>query len=142
MEKLELEYNDYVYNIFVFTIRNNCKQYYFSSKDKWFMDHWVYLYNDKKLDYISEMLEVLSEDIVSVESLKKEFKRLNRKGKQFVIECHYPMLYVDFDSKVLKSRYFERSLHDRIPNDWTGKYKDFLNEIPPEFRYWEIKEST
>lgn len=142
MEKLELEYNDYVSNIFVFTIRDKVEQYYFSCKEDWFLDDWVYQLGNKGKDFVSVMLEKLANDIVDLELLKEEFRRLNQEGKNFVIETHYPMLYIDFDNRVLKSRYYEQALHKRIPNDWIGKYEDFLNEIPIDCRYWQKEEST
>jgi len=142
MEKLELEYNDYVSNIFVFTIRDKMERYYFSCKEKWFIDNWVYQSKNEETDYVSQMIEELAEDIVNTKSLEEEFKRLEREEKHFVIETHYPMLFIDFDKKILKSRYYEQALHERIPDDWIGKYEDFLNEIPPDFRYWEKKKST
>jgi len=142
MEKLELEYNDYVSNIFVFTIRDKVEQYFFSCKEEWFMDGWIYQSGNEKADYISGRLEKLAKDIVDLKLLKEEFRRLNQEGKHFVVETHYPMLLIDFDNKILKSRYYEQALHKRIPNDWIGKYEDFLNEIPTDFRYWKAIEST
>lgn len=142
MEKLELEYNDYVSNILVFTIRNEVKQYYFSCKEEWFIDTWIYQSTSEKTDYVSQVLERLTEDIVTTKLLEEEFKRLKKEGRDFVIETHYPMLYIDFDNKILKSKYYEQSLHKRIPENWIGIYEDFLSEIPPDFRYWEIAEST
>lgn len=142
MEKLELEYNDYVSNILVFTIRNEVKQYYFSCKEEWFIDAWIYQSTSEKTDYVSQVLERLTEDIVTTKLLEEEFKRLKKEGRDFVIETHYPMLYIDFDKKILKSKYYEQSLHKRVPENWIGIYEDFLSEIPSGFRYWEIAEST
>lgn len=142
MKKLDLEHNDYVSNIFVFTVRNKVKQYYFSCKEEWFIDAWVYQSTSEKLDYVSQMIEKLAKDLVTTKVLEEEFKRLKKEGRHFVVEAHYPMLYIDFDNKIFKSRYYEQSLHKRIPEKWTGKYEDFLDEIPPGFRYWEISEST
>lgn len=50
-----------------------------------------------------------------------------------------PSLFVNFDGKVFKSLYPEPTpFEDYVPAGWYGAYEDFLDEIPPEHRYWVI----
>ncbi len=134
MERLHLETNDYVTYIFIFVIQNGVPQYYFSDKTEWFMDNWPYLYNNEH--YLSEALHKILEDKVLFSVIENEFLLLKKENNFFVIETHLPMLYVNFDNKILKSRYYEQDLHSKILEDWTGKYENFLDEIPEEYRYW------
>lgn len=50
-----------------------------------------------------------------------------------------PSLFVDFDGRVLKSLYPEPlPFEEYVPAGWRGVYDNFLDEIPPEHRYWVI----
>ncbi|MEN0045907.1 MAG: hypothetical protein AAF806_02495 [Bacteroidota bacterium] len=138
METLDLEFNDYVTNIFVFTIIDKNYQYYFSDKSDWLMDGWFHLHNSKNVDFLKNALEYLESDQLSIRAIKKEFERLSHENKVDVIETHMPMLYVDFDKKLLKSRYYEQPLHFRTIEDWVGSFDDFLNEIPKDYQYWDL----
>lgn len=139
MEKLDLEFNDYVSNIFVFVIRGGVPQYYLSDKSDWFMDGWPYLYGKEGMDYLNEALYKLADDKVAFANIKEEFSRLHNENKRLVMNNHLPMIYVDFDKKLLKSRYYEQSLHSRVLDDWNGSFDDFLDEIPEDYKYWKVE---
>jgi len=141
MKNLHLETNDFVRNIFVLVKRNQAWQYFFSDKSDWLLDSWPYWATGENEDYVEQGLQRLSEDKVAVDSLKAAFNRLEKKELRFVMEAHTPMLYVDFDKKMLKSRFFEQLLYQNVPPDWTGQHSDFLDEIPAAYRYWEVETS-
>lgn len=136
MEKLELEFNDYVSNIFVFVIKDEAYYYYFSDKSEWLLAGWPYIHNNEATGYIEEALTKLDDDKIIFTTIKKEFERLRNEGKYVVMENHLPMLYIDFDKRILKSRYYEQSLHSSVPEKWEGKFEDFLDIIPGEYQYW------
>lgn len=49
-----------------------------------------------------------------------------------------PSLYVDFDTRKLYSLYSEpASYEEYVPLNWEGKYFDFLELVPREYRYWQ-----
>lgn len=138
MEPLELEFNNYVVNIFVLVKMNNKHQYYFSNKEYWFMDSWQYLPKDEKNDFVTIALNKVLNDKIDVETIRKEYIRLENHNMKFVMQTNLPMLYVNFDSKKLKSRYSEKVLEDKIIMGWNGSYENFLSIVPDEFKYWSV----
>jgi len=140
MKTLDLEFNDYVTNIFIFTIKDGESQYFFSDKTDWFMDGWPYVYTETK-DCISEALTALKTDVIPLKQIKEIFKQLHLQNKSDIIELNLPMLYIDFDKKILKSMYHEQNLADKVMEEWTAVDEDFLSEIPQEYRYWQFEES-
>ena len=106
MKNLHLATNDFVRNIIVLVKRKQALQYYFSDKSDWLIDSWPFGAADKSEDYIEQGLQQLAEDKVAVDNLKAAFDSLKKENLKFVIEAHTPMLYVDFDKKMLESRFF------------------------------------
>ncbi|GAB5555434.1 MAG: hypothetical protein Sapg2KO_50250 [Saprospiraceae bacterium] len=137
MEALELEHNDYVTYIFIFTVNNGECQYYFSDKEYWFMDNWQYQEIEENKNFIEVGLEKVKDDKIEFSVIQQEYRRLSNEKLNDAIISNLPMLYVDFDKKIMKSRYFEQSLHDKVIEGWLGSYEDFLTEIPKEYNYWK-----
>jgi len=136
MEPLELEFNNYVTDIFVLVKRNNNYQYYFSNKEYWFMDSWQYLQNDAEDDFITIALNKVHKYKIDIVSIRNEYERLESQNMKFVMQTNLPMLFVNFDKNILKSRYHEQVLEDRIIEGWTGAYESFLKIVPNEYKYW------
>lgn len=137
MEKLELEHNDYITNIIVFTLKNNQPQYYFSNKEDWFMDNWIYTFSNGDAYFIEAALKKLSKDKIPFHEIYEECKRLKFEDKRHVIFCNLPVLYIDFDREILKSRYQDQILHSKIINGWNGSFNEFLDDIPKGLNYWD-----
>lgn len=55
----------------------------------------------------------------------------------------YPSLYVDFDAKKLISYYPEPASYEHyVPEGWTGKYEEFLDDVPQALQYWNVDEQN
>ena len=82
-------------------------------------------------DNVLLFLKRIEEDECSTGDLKKYFLQNQEE------DDYKPSLYVDFDKKLLYSMYIEpASYEDYAPVGWNAKYKNFLNIIPIEKRYW------
>ena len=137
MEELELEYNNYITYIFIFAVRNGEFQYYFSDKVDWLMDNWEYIETEKNRGFIDEALDRVKEDKIDFNTIQKEYIRLKNEGKKDAMINNLPMLFVNFDEKILKSRYYEQDLHFKIIDGWIGSLENFLDEIPIDYKYWK-----
>lgn len=135
---MNLEHNDYVSNIFVLVKKDDKYAYYFSDKTLWFIDNWFYEYGDE--DYVKLGLEANEKYKVEMNQIANSFNELKDKGLTDVIECNKPALFIDFEEKLFKSRYYEQALHFNIPDDWKGLLVDFLELVPQNYKYWETNE--
>lgn len=51
----------------------------------------------------------------------------------------FPALLVDFDARRVVSRYTEPTRFEAYaPEGWCGEWRDFLQEVPAELRYWVV----
>lgn len=51
--------------------------------------------------------------------------------------AYSPSILIDFENKMLISYYAEpESFENFVPDGWSGKYQDFLINIPQNQKYW------
>lgn len=84
---------------------------------------------------VEEFLQKISEFEVS----NKELNRILVQGAYSHISDMLPSLYVDFDDKKLTSFYPEPASYELyVPNGWLGKYEQFMEHIPEDYRFWIV----
>lgn len=156
---VNIEYGE---NIIVAVIFRNNWHWYVTEKDYWFLDliklenaylnkgyqlpnHGDYSdrFNIAVLDENSakDFLDKISEFRVSKSELSDIILESEETAKEdeFYLAGFTPSLLVDFDNKVLLSYFPEpASFEIYVPDDWIGKYENFLDKVPFEERYWII----
>lgn len=150
----------YAENIIVFVKYKTLYNWYITDKELWFLDLRKLIEAYEKIGYkipnpndfserfnidivnrqsASDFLKNIGEFQVSTECLNKIL--INKEYKH--ISEMFPSLYVNFDEQELISYFPELASYENfVPDDWNGKYEDFTNYIPREFKYWIIDEEN
>ena len=151
----------YAENIIVAVVVNAELSWYVTEKEIWYMDYKRRIEEFKKagldidIDHPDDLrngLLILDSD--NIQTFQKrlrnfrvsviELKNFILKEKQENTEWQYdcsPSLYLNFDKRLLYSLYREMAFYEfYVPPAWKGEYRDFLNEIPKKFRYWDNNE--
>ena len=152
-------------NIIVGVLINNQFKWYVSTKDIWFLDRKkleeAYKKKFKEMglgnmgpfiveDDERKGIEILDEDsyaefapriakyAVSTKELRESLKlNLLTETKEDTFYSFMPSLFVNFDKRELYSLYSEpASYEDFVPENWTGRYDDFLSYIHRAEKYW------
>lgn len=136
--KLDFEVNDYIQNIVVLVKKNNDYCYFFSDKEFWILEYWdAYVTPSNESSLENAYFHFLQPFSVSYEELITEAKRVMSKGNMERVKVNKPSLYVDFDSKILYSQYYDQALENRLRNGWEGRFESFEEVIPKEIIYWQ-----
>lgn len=151
----------YAENIIVALIDKGEFFWYITDKEIWYLDYLKRIERFEKggypidLNYIDEArkdLFVLDQDNIEIFKTRiKDFEvstealiHYTEKMKHEDVDWYYdlsPSLYINFDRKILYSAYREPAAYEYdIPSGWYGEYRDFLDEIPEEYRYWSAEE--
>lgn len=86
-------------------------------------------------DTAEDFLQKLNDFEVGTEELRKMLEQRTYSH----ISDMLPSLYVDFDDKELTSYYPEPASYELyVPKGWLGKYEQFIEVIPEDYRYWII----
>ena len=152
-------------NIIVGVLINNHFKWYVSTKDIWFLDRkkleeaYKKKFKEMGIAYTGPFIEedderkgidILDEDsyaefaprmakyAVSTKELRESLKlNLLTETKEDTFYSFMPSLYVNFDKRELYSLYSEpASYEDFVPENWTGRYEDFLSYIDRAEKYW------
>lgn len=152
-------------NIIVGLLVDNIFKWYISPKDLWFLDKkkqadaYIKKFKEIGLENIGynieedderKGIEVLDEHsfndfILRIEKFSvstnelRELLKLNllTKSKEDTFYSFLPSLYVDLDKRELYSLYPEpASYEDFMPENWRGRYEDFLSKIDRKEKYW------
>lgn len=148
---------EYAENIVVAVIYNGNFSWYVTDKEIWYMDYERRINDFREkgfkitLDMVDDVRrELLMLDINNVQEFEKkliDFKATTVELREFINiakeeneEWKYdysPSLYLDFDNEILYSAYRESANYEGyIPNSWHSAHKEFLEDIPYQFRYW------
>ena len=72
-------------------------------------------------------------------------RKMLKSEKEKSAEWYYDYsssLYIYFDNKILYSCYREpASYEDYVPKNWIFEYKEFLDDVPKDCRYWSDKKN-
>ncbi|GGE23467.1 hypothetical protein GCM10011571_26970 [Marinithermofilum abyssi] len=86
-----------------------------------------------------EFLQYIEEYRVESKELSKMILKLKNVNHWDDISDYCPSLLVDFDHQQLYSLFPEpASFENYVPEGWLGVYKNFLDKVPREQRYWII----
>lgn len=132
-------------NTVVGVIYKNKFTWYITERDFWFLNTIMEdgLHDErvgiKILD--TDTFEVFEKRIeryiVSTEEIREYLELANAYDTYEAFFDFLPSFYVNFDSKIFYSLYTEpRSFEDYVPNGWVGEYKDFLELIDEQYRFW------
>ncbi|WP_066498273.1 hypothetical protein [Abyssisolibacter fermentans] len=146
----------YAEDIIVLVKYNNKYSWYITDKEVWFLDlrKLVLAYISKgyavpneedfsdrfNIDIVNEsnadeFLLKLDDNKITTELLRKQVENI---GENELIN-YIPSLYIDFDMKLLLSYFPEPvSYENYIPDNWTGRYENFLNMIDEKYRFWVV----
>jgi len=148
---------EYAENIIVALVHNGSLSWYITDKEIWYMDYEKrirefeengYSINTEYIDDLRKGLLVLDKNCINVfEERLSDFKVDVHELKSFLIgereinkEWHYdlsPSLYIDFDKRIFYSAYREMTSYESyVPKGWKAEYKEFLEVIPLQERYW------
>ncbi|MFD1886773.1 hypothetical protein [Paenibacillus wenxiniae] len=158
--KLPIQYGE---NIIVAVIYNGTWSWYVTDKEYWYLDltklEQAYLdkgyqwpnvgdYSERfdiallNEDSAADFLHKINEFKVSVVELSELLLKLDdtQLAQPDSLTEFTPALLVDFDEKVLISYFPEpASFEYYIPNDWIGRYESFMDQVPPQEKYWIIQ---
>lgn len=156
----------YCENIIVGVIQNRKFNWYVTHKDLWKLDY-VKLYDNIKKQYemMSFSQKKFEYDVGSLEYFcgnRWGIAVLDKKNSEFFLkkieDCmidvntlremylkagqdqfeYLPVLYVDFDKKILYSYFPEpETFENFVPNNWVSEYKNFYKFIPKHMIYWD-----
>ncbi|KKI89761.1 hypothetical protein WQ54_24780 [Bacillus sp. SA1-12] len=89
---------------------------------------------------VANFIEYIEEYKVTTTQLAKMLLEESDKDE---IDKYKPSLFVNFDTETLISNFPEpASFENYIPDHWKGLYKDFLEDIPVDERYWIVDEQS
>ncbi|MBO1512693.1 hypothetical protein [Metabacillus bambusae] len=84
----------------------------------------------------ADFIEHIEEFKVTTNQLSKFLLKEPNKEE---IDKYKPVLFVDFDTETLISSFPEpASYEEYVPENWESVYKDFLEDVPTNERYWVI----
>lgn len=152
----------YAENIIVGVLCKNIFRWYVTDKELWFLDYRkldkAYGITERRefdnepekrkgfyildSDNIEKFLDNISENIYNSD----ELQNLIMEKRKFIIDTDEllnfsPSLYIDFNKKLFFSLFPEpASYEDYLPDEWTGKYYNFIEFIPKEYKYWQSDE--
>ncbi|TYV37149.1 hypothetical protein [Listeria monocytogenes] len=140
----------YAENIIVGVKYNDSFNWYITDTELWYLDYKQACYSIEEYPKERKNISILNENtansfLINIESFKSStnslkknfFKELNR-NKEEVTYDYNPSLLVDFDNQILYSNYPESiSFEEYIPDNWSGYFQRFFENIPQEYRYWE-----
>ena len=110
--------------------------YCIAETEFWFMDSW-YLYIGDETNLEAQYVEFLKAQFrVDTDDLRLNFEHVFKSGDDFDKTMIKPLLYIDFDEKMLVSYYYEQDLEEHVLEGWIGKYAEVYQFIPKELRYW------
>ena len=80
----------------------------------------------------------LEKNLVTVDKLKERLQSCVATNDSEQVHFDFlPSLYLDFDKHCLYSMYTEpASFEDAVPNNWNGKYINFLGLIEQDQKFW------
>ncbi len=157
--KIPIQYGE---NIIVAVIYNQTWSWYVTDKEYWYLDltklEQAYVDKGYELptagDYserfdiavvnehsAADFLHNIREYRVSVEELRELLLKLKDDylTQPDSITEYTPSLLVNFDEKRFFSYFPEpASFEHYIPEDWIGKYESFMDQVPPQERYWIV----
>ena len=147
----------YAKNIIVAVLYHASLKWYISDSELWFMDltkrsqafqdqgYTIYADEIDELrrdclildtNNIAAFLSQISDYEISTSELRQLFQEALQKS-QCAINDFVPALYLDFDQKIFYSWFPEPIFYEKfVPNGWVAKYKNFLNNISDNARYW------
>lgn len=152
----------YAENIIVTIIYNGNHSWYITDKEIWYMDYEKRIRKFEEsgyavnIDYIDDLRkELLILDVstigifkerlidfkVGTEELKNFLNNIKDKNEDWYYDLS-PSLYIDFDKKILYSAYREMDSYENYaPKGWHAEYKEFLENVPLQERYWIDEEN-
>ncbi|WP_242615036.1 hypothetical protein [Paenibacillus solani] len=152
-------------NIIVGLLIDNFFKWYVSPKDLWFLDRkkltdtYIKKFKEIGLKNIGNNIEEVDErkgiEVLDEYSFREFTRRINKysvstdelrkllklnlltKSKEEAYYSFLPSLYVNVDKRELYSLYPESaSYEDFLPENWIGRYEDFLSKIDWKEKYW------
>lgn len=128
--------------------------WYASSIEYWFLDYrkWGALFGESEskaenaqsrfgIPVVTKrmarrFLEHMQPYLISTDELRRMLRKHRAESPDEYVE-YLPSLLVDFDRETFKSNYYEPVYPEKyVPDDWTGTYENFLDEVPESERYW------
>lgn len=160
MEELMPEYNE---TIIVGVFYKDNFNWYVTEKEIWFLDYQKRINAFKKRgfevkeEYIEEerknilvlngetadlFLKRIEKYKIEVEHLRELLKQKRTLKDNSWDYDFRPSLYVNFDTCELFSWYSEpASFEEYVPSNWKGAYRDFMDIIPADMKYWMDKKT-
>ena len=139
---MDLQKTDYIASPWVFVKKNGAFSCYHAEVEYWIQESW-YSYVGAKEGHIDALyFQFIQQFKVDLDELKKAYALLveGERTKQNVLALYgnLPSVYIDFDKRLFINHFYDQVLEKRVIEGWTGRYENFLDNIPLEFRYWIV----
>ena len=137
--------------IIVASIFQKRLEWFISDKEDWFLDYrkWPDSFGGPDVQYFRSLIPVvdfetfpkfrnhLQQSIYSTEEIQKFVLPYFQKPDWRDYPELFPAIYVNFDSKILRSVVVEGTPFEEFaPPQWDSQFGMFLGSIPVEDRYW------
>lgn len=130
-------------NVVTFVVGEEKQFWIYSPIDYLVMSDWsqwgIQIDDENRDKIYPDFFNTIQDFIVSNDNLTKILKGASNDHERYF---SLPLVIIDFSKKELYSNYFDRALETHVLNDWKGEYRDVLDLIPDDYRYWESNETV
>ncbi|MBL1230543.1 hypothetical protein IW492_15030 [Enterococcus sp. BWB1-3] len=140
----------YAENIIIGVKRSGVLTWYITDTELWYLDYSQAGYSSEEYPEERRNISILNEDTANIflknvekykastKSIKLNFFKELSRDRDDAVYNYNPSLLIDFDNRIVYSNYPESiSFEEYIPDDWTGYFGRFFEQISLEYRYWE-----
>ncbi|MGQ8871271.1 hypothetical protein [Paenibacillus sp. TSA_86.1] len=122
-------------------------RWYVTEREYWFLNvemeerFGIHVLNEETA---AVFLQAIQEEQVSSGELRSvllQFREMHHVGDEWL--KYVPSFLVDFDRRLFFSMFPEpASFEHYMPDGWTGSYRDFLEQVPEDERYWKLEDKS
>jgi hypothetical protein len=127
------------YDLLSYVVAKEASFWYCMPIDYWLMSQWSQIGIPTNLsdeDKATVFLGKIEKYKLSNSFVRKAYERINEQSNDYQKRFFIPMVYCDFDHKLLYTIYGEVALEDSLLPGWEGKLFNFRQLIKEEDRYW------
>lgn len=139
---MDLQKADYITCLWVCVKQNETLSYYHADVEYWVQNSWFAYIDSKKNDIEDLYFQFIQQFKVDLYEIKEAYALLveEERTKQNILALYgnLPSVYIDFDEKLFINHFYDQVLEKNVIEGWVGRYENFLDRIPLEYRYWLI----
>ncbi|WP_296433273.1 hypothetical protein [Yoonia sp.] len=127
------------YDLLSYVVARGVGSWYCIPIDYWLMNQWsqIGISNDlSDEDKAAVFLTKVEPYRLSNSFVRKAYERIKEQSNDYQKRFFIPMVYCDFDHKLLYTIYGEVALEDSLLPGWEGKLLDFRQLIREADSYW------